>query len=93
LFATPTDGADMTEAEPFLPPLTPEQSERLTVILDKLYDLYLEKANGDRPLTEIEVDIETTIKERDAIRSWGWDTGRNWRKGIPEEVLKKAGLR
>jgi hypothetical protein len=82
----------MAEAEPFLPPLTPEQSERLTVIWDKLYALYLEKANGDRPLAEVDADIDAMIKERDAIRAWGWDTGRNWRKGIPEDVLKKAGL-
>jgi hypothetical protein len=80
----------MTEAEPFLPPLTPEQSEQLTVIWDRLYALYLEKANGNRPLAEIDSDIEAMISERDAIRSWGWDTGRNWRKDIPPEVLKKA---
>ena len=79
-------------AEPFLPPLTPEQSERLTVIWDRLYALYLEKANGDRPLAEIDAEIETMIKERDAIRPWGWDTGRNWRNGIPAEVLKRAGV-
>jgi hypothetical protein len=82
----------MTEAEPFLPPLTPEQSERLTVILDRLYQLQLEKANGDRPATEIDAEIEAMIKQRDAVRSWGWDTGRNWRNGIPPEVLKKAGV-
>jgi hypothetical protein len=81
----------MAEAEPFLPPLTPEQSERLTVIWDRLYALYLEKANGDRPMAEISAEIEATITERDAIRSWGWDTGRNWRNGIPSDVLKKAG--
>ena len=77
-------------AEPFFPPLTPEQSERLTVIWDRLYELYLEKANGDRPLAEIDAMIQAMIKERDAIRPWGWDTGRNWRNGIPPEVLKKA---
>jgi len=80
----------MAEAENFFPPFTPEQSERLTMILDRLYQLQLEKANGDRPVAEIDAEIEATIKERDAIRSWGWDTGRNWRSGIPPEVLKKA---
>jgi hypothetical protein len=79
----------MAEAQPFFPPFTAEQSERLTVIWDRLYALYLEKANGDRPIAEIDADIEATIKERDAIRSWGWDTGRDWKKDIPPEVLKK----
>jgi hypothetical protein len=80
----------MAEAENFFPPFTPEQSERLTVILDRLYQLQLEKANGDRPIAAIDAEIEAMTKERDAIRSWGWDTGRNWRNGIPPEVLKKA---
>ena len=79
----------MAEAEPFFPPFTPEQNERLTVIWDRLYQLYLEKANGDRPITEINAEIEMMIKERDAIRPWGWDTGRDWRKDIPPEVLNK----
>ncbi|HML09320.1 MAG TPA: hypothetical protein VK432_00565 [Stellaceae bacterium] len=76
-------------AEPFFPPFTPEQSERLTVIWDRLYQLYLEKANGVRPMAEINTEIEVMIKERNAIRSWGWDTGRNWRQDIPPEVLNK----
>jgi len=79
----------MAEAQPFFPPFTAEQSERLTVIWDRLYALYLEKANGDRPVAEIDAEIEAMIKERDAIRSWGWDTGRDWKKDIPPEVLKK----
>ena len=79
----------MAEAEPFFPPLTQEQNERLTVIWERLYQLYLEKANGDRPLGEIDAEIAEMIKERNAIRSWGWDTGRNWRADIPPEVLKK----
>jgi hypothetical protein len=79
----------MAEAEPFFPPFNAEQSERLTVIWDRLYNLYLEKANGDRPLAEIDAEIEAMIKERNAIRSWGWDTGRDWRKDIPAEVLNK----
>lgn len=76
-------------AEPFFPPFTQEQSDRLTVIWDRLYQLYLEKANGDRPLVEIDAEIEAMIKERNAIRPWGWDTGRNWRQDIPAEVLNK----
>ena len=79
----------MAEAEPFFPPFTPGQNERLTVIWDRLYQLYLEKANGDRPIAEIEADIEVMIRQRDAIRSWGWDTGRDRRKDIPPEVLHK----
>ena len=79
----------MAETEPFFPPFTTDQSEKLTVIWDKLYKLYLEKANGDRPLAEIDADVEQLIKERNAIRSWGWDTGRDWRKDIPPEVLNK----
>jgi hypothetical protein len=79
----------MAEAAPFFPPLTEEQSEELTVIWDKLYQLYLEKANGDRPLVDVEADIAEMIKQRNAIRSWGWDTGRDWRKDIPPEVLNK----
>ena len=76
-------------AEPFFPPFTQEQSEELTVIWDKLYALYLEKANGDRPMADIDADIEEMIRQRNAIRSWGWDTGRDWRKDIPPEVLNK----
>ena len=79
----------MADAEPFFPPLTADQSAQLTVIWDKLYKLYLEKANGDRPLVDVEADIAEMIKQRNAIRSWGWDTGRDWRKDIPPEVLNK----
>ena len=79
----------MAEAEPFFPPFTPEQNERLTVIWDRLYQLYLEKANGERPIAEIDAEIEAMIEERNAIRSWGWNTGRNWRDDIPPEVLNK----
>jgi len=78
----------MAEAAPFFPPFTAEQEAELTIIWDKLYALYLEKANGDRPIAEIEADIEETIRQRDAIRSWGWNTGRNWRDDLPEELKK-----
>jgi hypothetical protein len=78
----------MAEAKSFFPPLSPEQSAQLTVIWDKLYKLYLEKANGDRSITAIDADIEEMIKQRNAIRSWGWDTGRNWRDDLPPELKK-----
>jgi hypothetical protein len=61
----------MGEAEPFFPPFTPEQNERLTVIWDRLYQLYLEKANGDRPVAEIDAEIEAMIEERNAIALMG----------------------
>jgi hypothetical protein len=79
----------MAEAKPFFPPLTAEQNAQLTVIWDQLYSLYLQKANGDRPDWEIDRDIETLIQQRDAIRPWGWNTGRNWRDDIPPDVLKR----
>jgi hypothetical protein len=78
----------MAEAAPFFPPFTPEQSEELTVIWDKLYKLYLEKANGDRSIAEIDIEIDVLIKQRNAIRPWGWDTGRNWRDDLPPEMRK-----
>ena len=76
----------MGEAEPFFPPFTAEQSERLTVIWDRLYKLYLEKANGERSEADIDIEIGELIRQRNAIRSWGWDTGRNWRDDLPPEM-------
>jgi hypothetical protein len=76
----------MAEAAPFFPPLNAEQSAQLTVIWDKLYQLYLEKANGDRPEIDIDVEIEELIRQRNAIRPWGWNTGRNWRDDLPPEL-------
>jgi hypothetical protein len=70
-----------------LPPLTAEESAQLAVIWDKLYELYLEKANGERPMAEIDADIDEMIRQRNAIRSWGWNTGRNWKDDIPPELL------
>jgi hypothetical protein len=72
-----------------IPPFTPEESARLTVIWDRLYELYLEKANGQRDGAEIEVEIQALITERDAIRPWGWNTGRNWKDDIPKEIVDK----
>ncbi len=72
-----------------IPPFTPEESARLTVIWDRLYELYLEKANGARDGAEIEVEIQALITERDAIRPWGWNTGRNWKDDIPKEIVDK----
>jgi hypothetical protein len=72
-----------------IPPFTPEESARLTVIWDRLYVLYLDQANGERDGAEIEREIQALIKERDAIRPWGWNTGRNWKDDIPKEIVDK----
>ncbi len=72
-----------------IPPFTPEESARLTQIWDRLYELYLEQANGTRDGLVIEGEINVLIKERDAIRPWGWNTGKNWKDGIPPEELAK----
>ena len=73
----------MANGFPDLPPLTADESAQLSVIWDRLYVLYLEKANGERSEADIDIEIDALIKERNAIRSWGWDTGRNWRKDLP----------
>jgi hypothetical protein len=78
----------MAEGKPFFPPLTADQNAQLTVIWDRLYELYLEKANGDRAIAEIDAEIDEMIRQRDAIRSWGWNTGRNWRDDLPPELKK-----
>jgi hypothetical protein len=72
-----------------IPPFTPEESARLTQIWDRLYGLYLERANGDRAEDVIETEIQALITERDAIRPWGWNTGRNWKDDIPQEIVDK----
>ncbi len=72
-----------------IPPFTPEESARLTVIWDRLLALYLEQVNGGRPGAEIEGEIQALIKERDAIRPWGWNTGRNWKDDLPKDIVKK----
>ena len=72
-----------------IPPFTPEESARLTQIWDRLYELYLERANGDRAEDVIETEIQALIAERDAIRPWGWNTGRNWKDDIPKEIVEK----
>jgi len=72
-----------------IPPFTPEENARLTVIWDRLYELYLERANGERDQAEIEAEIQELIKRRDAIRPWGWNTGRNWKDDIPKEIVDK----
>ena len=72
-----------------IPPFTPEESARLTVIWDRLYELYLEQANGDREPAVIAAEIQALITERDAIRPWGWNTGRNWKDDIPKEIVDK----
>lgn len=72
-----------------IPSFTPEESARLTEIWDRLYELYLERANGERDGAEIETEIQALIKERDAIRPWGWSTGRNWKDDLPQEIVDK----
>ena len=72
-----------------MPSFTPEESARLTRIWDRLYELYLERANGERDETILDAEIERLIKERDAIRPWGWSTGRNWKDDIPKEIVEK----
>ena len=76
----------MSAAEP---EFTGEERARLTEIWDRLYELYLETANGGRSGPEIEAEIESLIQRRDAIRAWGWNTGRNWKDDIPEPILDK----
>ena len=65
-----------------------EQRAELTRIWDRLYELYLKRGNGDAG-PEVETEIETLIQQRNAIRPWGWSTGRNWKDDIPPDVLKK----
>ena len=72
-----------------IPPFTPEEGAELSKIWERLYALYLERANGERDGAEIEAEIEALIQQRNAIRAWGWNTGRNWKDDIPPEVLKR----
>jgi len=69
--------------------LTPEQNTRLGEIWDRLYVLYLAQANGESGGRPIESEIAALIAERDAIRPWGWNTGKNWKDGIPEAELAR----
>ena len=68
---------------------TEEQRAELTRIWDQLYGLYLQQGNGERDAVELEAEIQKLIQQRDAIRPWGWSTGRNWKDDIPPEELKK----
>jgi hypothetical protein len=72
-----------------IPPFTPEQNAQLTKIWDRLYQLYVEQANGTREARTIQAEIDDLIKQRDAIRSWGWNTGRNWKDDLPKEIADK----
>lgn len=72
-----------------LPAFSPDESARLTQIWDRLYELYLERVNGDRSGPEVDTEIEILIRERNKIRSWGWSTGRDWKDDIPDDVLEK----
>jgi len=68
---------------------TSEQRTRLSAIWDRLYELYLDQANGARDGGAIDAEIERLIAERNAIRPWGWNTGQNWKDDIPPEELEK----
>ena len=68
---------------------TEEQRAELTRIWDQLYALYLQQGNGERDPAELQTEIDTLIHRRNAIRPWGWSTGRNWKDDIPPEELKK----
>jgi hypothetical protein len=72
-----------------LPPFTPEENARLTKIWDRLYQLYVEQANGSREPAVIQAEIDDLIRQRDAIRPWGWNTGRNWKDDIPKDIAEK----
>ena len=72
-----------------IPKFTPEESARLTQIWDRLTELYLEQVNGPRSGAEIQVEIDQLIAERNAIRPWGWNTGRNWKDDIPPDIAEK----
>ena len=72
-----------------IPSFTPEETARLTQIWDRLYECYLEQANGSRDGLAVDIEIQALIKERDAIRPWGWNTGRNWKDDIPKDIAEK----
>jgi hypothetical protein len=72
-----------------IPPFTAEQNAELTKIWDRLYELYVEQANGSREPAEIKAEIDTLIAQRDAIRPWGWNTGRNWMEDLPKDIAEK----
>jgi len=72
-----------------IPSFTPEESAQLTRIWDRLYELYLEQANGSHEPVEIQAEIDELIKERNAIRPWGWNTGRNWKDDLPKDIAEK----
>ena len=72
-----------------LPAFNPDESARLTQIWDRLYECYLERVNGDRTRPDLDTEIESLIRERNKIRSWGWNTGRDWKDDIPDDVLAK----
>ena len=61
----------------------------MTVIWDRLFELYVQRANGTRDGPAVEAEINKLIAERDAIRPWGWNTGRNWKDDIPQEIVDK----
>jgi hypothetical protein len=72
-----------------IPPFTPEESAELVRIWDRLYELYLEQANGSRDAAEVQAEVDALINKRNAIRPWGWNTGRNWKDDIPKDIADK----
>lgn len=72
-----------------IPSFTPEENAELVRIWDRLYELYLEQANGSRDPTEIQAEVDELIRARNAIRPWGWNTGRNWKDDIPKDIADK----
>jgi hypothetical protein len=72
-----------------VPGFTAEENARLSKIWDRLYEVYLQRVIGDRSGPAIEAEIEGLIQQRNAIRSWGWNTGRNWKDDIPKDIVDK----
>ncbi|MGE5269356.1 MAG: hypothetical protein ACM3JG_06745 [Thiohalocapsa sp.] len=61
----------------------------MTQIWDRLYELYIEQANGTRDGAVIQAEIDDLIRQRNEIRAWGWNTGRNWKDDIPKDIAEK----
>ena len=75
---------------PALPAFSAEESARLTQIWDRLYELYLERVNGDRPGAEIDTEIESLIQERNRIRSWAGAPAATGRTIFPTKFSKSC---
>lgn len=65
--------------------LSPEQCARLAEIWERLFQLYLAQANaGAAQQGALQREIDDLVAQRNAIRDWGWSTGRDagkdWKK-------------